>query len=47
MDTPPYFGELLALLSPMAWAVAVILFRKTGEKVPPVPLNLVKNSVAC
>ena len=46
MDTPPYFGELLALLSPMAWAVAVILFRKTGEKVPPVPLNLVKNSVA-
>lgn len=46
MQDIPYFGELLALLSPMAWSVAVILFRKTGERVPAMALSLFKNVVA-
>lgn len=41
----PYRGELLALLAPLAWAFAVILFRRTGELVPPVALNLFKNAL--
>ena len=42
----PYFGEILALLTAMAWAVAVILFKKSGEKVHPIALNLFKNFLA-
>ena len=46
MDSVPYIGEIFALLSPMAWAVAVILFRVAGRSVPPLALNLTKNCVA-
>lgn len=46
MTPIPFLGEILALASPLAWAFAVILFRKTGESVPPVPLNLFKNVFA-
>ncbi|MEW5924156.1 MAG: DMT family transporter [Candidatus Zixiibacteriota bacterium] len=42
----PYFGEILALLTAMTWAVAVILFKKSGEKVHPIALNLFKNFLA-
>jgi drug/metabolite transporter (DMT)-like permease len=42
----PYFGELLALASPVTWSFAVILFRKTGERVPAVAFNLFKMGVA-
>ncbi len=45
LDTP-YIGELFALLSPLAWSFAVILFRKTGEHVPAVALTVFKNSAA-
>jgi len=45
MDSIPHFGELCALFSPLAWSFAVILFRKTGETVPPLALNLFKNSI--
>ena len=41
----PAIGELCALLAPLAWAVAVILFRKV-EGVPPEVMNFFKNSVA-
>jgi len=41
----PYRGELLALLAPLAWAVAVILYRRAGERVPPVAMNLFKNAL--
>lgn len=41
----PGTGELLALLAPLAWSVAVILFRK-AEGVPPEVMNFFKNSVA-
>lgn len=42
----PYAGESFALLAPLCWSFAVILFRVTGESVPPVALNLYKNVVA-
>jgi len=41
----PHLGELLALASPLAWAFAVILFRRTGESVGPLALNLFKNAM--
>jgi drug/metabolite transporter (DMT)-like permease len=41
----PYFGEILALICAIFWAIAVILFRKSGEKTPPFSLNLYKNII--
>jgi drug/metabolite transporter (DMT)-like permease len=41
----PYLGECLSATAPLAWAVAVILFRKGGEQVGPVALNLFKSCV--
>lgn len=44
---PPHFpGEILALLSALFWALAVILFKKSGETVHPLGLNLFKNLLA-
>lgn len=45
---PPfaYAGEALSLLSAIVWALAVILFRKSGERVHPLALNTFKNLVA-
>ena len=42
----PYFGEALSLLSAVLWAVAIIFFKKSGDTVHPVALNLFKNSLA-
>jgi len=36
-------GEILALTSGLAWAVAVVLFRVSGRSIHPVGLNLGKN----
>jgi len=41
-DTFPYFGEILAFLCAIAWAFAVIMFKKSGETVHPIALNLFK-----
>ena len=41
----PYLGEALSALAPLAWAIAVILFRRAGNDVAPVPLNLFKSAV--
>ncbi|PJB43192.1 MAG: EamA family transporter [Deltaproteobacteria bacterium CG_4_9_14_3_um_filter_63_12] len=38
-------GEFFAVLCALTWAGAVILFRKSGDHVPPVVLNLYKNTV--
>jgi drug/metabolite transporter (DMT)-like permease len=38
-----YLGELFSLLSAMAWAVGVILYRKLGTRLPPLALNFLKN----
>ncbi len=42
----PHAGETYSLLSAVVWAVAVILFRKSGDVVPPRALNVFKNTVA-
>ncbi len=39
-------GEFFSTFCALLWAVAVILFRKSGEKVAPVPLNVFKNTIA-
>jgi len=39
------WGEFFALGSAMVWALAVILFRRSGETLPPFELNLFKNVV--
>jgi drug/metabolite transporter (DMT)-like permease len=41
----PAAGEVYAVLAALVWSVAVILFRRSGEQVPPVTLNLFKNTV--
>lgn len=41
-----YLGEALALGSALAWAFGVILFKKSGETVHPISLNLFKNVLA-
>ena len=42
----PYLGETFALLAALVWAFAVILFKKSGETVHPLALNLFKNALA-
>lgn len=44
LDT--YLGEAMALLTAITWAFAVILFKKSGETVNPIGLNLFKNVLA-
>lgn len=46
MSDMPYLGEAMALLTAVTWAVAVILFKKSGETVHPIALNLFKNVLA-
>ncbi len=42
----PYLGEALSLLSAVFWALAVIFFRKSGEQVHPLALNMFKDILA-
>lgn len=42
----PYFGELLSFLTAFVWALAVILFKKSGETIHPIALNMFKNILA-
>lgn len=41
-----HLGEALALITALSWACAVILFKKSGEKVHPLGLNLFKSTLA-
>jgi drug/metabolite transporter (DMT)-like permease len=41
----PYLGELFALGAALFWAVGVILFKRSGEGMSPLALNLFKNLV--
>ena len=38
-------GEGLSLLAAFAWAAAILFFKRAGDTVPPVALNLFKNTV--
>ena len=42
MSEVPYLGEILSLAAAVVWAGAVILFKKSGETVHPIGLNLFK-----
>jgi len=42
----PYLGETVALAAAVVWALAVIFFKKSGESVHPIGLNLFKNVLA-
>ena len=44
--TVPYFGEILAISSALCWATGVVLFKKSGDHISPVALNLFKNTLA-
>ncbi len=44
--TIPYLGESCALVTALVWAFAVIMFKKSGETVHPISLNLFKNLLA-
>jgi drug/metabolite transporter (DMT)-like permease len=41
-----YLGEIFALTTAIVWAFAVILFKKSGEAVHPIGLNVFKNLLA-
>jgi len=45
-STFPHPGELMSLLTALVWGISVILFKKSGETVHPVSLNLFKNLFA-
>ncbi|HUS23761.1 MAG TPA: DMT family transporter [Candidatus Binatia bacterium] len=38
-------GECFSIACALAWAVSVILFKRSGESLAPLPLNLFKNAV--
>lgn len=42
----PFLGEFYALAAAMTWAVALVLFKRSGETVGPLSLSLFKNVVA-
>jgi len=44
--TTPYIGEILSLLAAVMWAVAIVLFKRSGESVHPVALNTFKDVLA-
>ena len=47
MDTVElYLGPILALATAVSWAIAVVLFKKSGEHVHPIGLNLFKAVLA-
>ena len=42
----PFFGETLSLATAVVWALAIIMFKKSGESVHPIGLNLAKDVLA-
>lgn len=46
MTPIPYLGEGLAILCAIIWALAVIFFKKSGETIHPLALNVFKNLLA-
>ena len=45
-EIAPHPGEAIALICAVTWAAAVILFKKSGEAVHPIGLNLFKDVLA-
>lgn len=40
-----YLGETCALAAALTWALALVLFKRSGESIPPLSLTLFKNTV--
>ncbi len=40
-----YVGEAYALAAAMTWSLALVLFKRSGESVPPLSLTLFKNTI--
>jgi drug/metabolite transporter (DMT)-like permease len=43
--SPDLKGQLYSLAAAVTWAAALVLFKTSGERVAPIPLNLFKNCV--
>lgn len=43
--TNDQFGQMCALLAAITWACALVLFKRSGERIRPLALNLYKNTV--
>lgn len=43
--TNDQWGKLFSILNALTWAIALVLFRKAGDRVSPLALNLFKNTV--
>ncbi len=41
----PFLGETFAVSAALCWAVGVVLFKQSGEKMSPMALNFFKNSI--
>lgn len=46
MTSIPFVGEILSLVAAILWALAIVLFKKSGESVHPLALNTFKNILA-
>ena len=46
MTTMPFAGEIAALAAALIWAVATMLYARTGNRAPALFLNLVKGTIA-
>jgi drug/metabolite transporter (DMT)-like permease len=43
--TADHLGQMYALLTAITWGAAVVLFKRSGDRVPPLALNLFKNLI--
>ena len=43
--THELLGPTCSILTALAWAIAVVLFKPSGERIPPMVLNLFKNTI--
>jgi drug/metabolite transporter (DMT)-like permease len=46
VENIPYYGEIMSFATAVVWALAVIFFKKSGETVHPIGLNMFKNTLA-
>ena len=45
MTTIPYLGEICSLFSAIFWALAIIIFKKIGNRVSPMVINPIKSTI--